>query len=108
MYEKHEDIVTPPDNAIIWRYMNLEKLLALLATNCLFLCRLDRVRDPWEGVWPDSAVKELKGTLKPEQLSVFLSASEGLRTSVFVSCWHEAAHESAALWNHTLPARDLR
>jgi hypothetical protein len=99
MYEKREDIVTPPDDAIIWRYMNLEKLLALLATNRLFLSRLDRVRDPGEGVWPDSVVNELKQGLKPEQLTVFLGSSEGLKTSMFVSCWHEAAHESAALWS---------
>ena len=59
MYEKREEIVTPPDEVIVWRYMNLEKLLALLATNTLFLCRLDRLRDPWEGVWPDSLVHGL-------------------------------------------------
>jgi hypothetical protein len=99
MYEKREDIVTPPDAAIIWRYINLEKLLALLARNNLFLCRLDRLRDPWEGVWPDDVVKRLKGSLKPEELKAFLRASDGLNTSMFVSCWHEAAHESAALWS---------
>lgn len=43
--------------------------------------------------------KELKGSLKPEQLKAFLLASEGLNTSMFVSCWHEAAYESAALWS---------
>ncbi len=99
MYEKREDIVTPPDEAIVWRYMNLEKLLALLATNSLFLCRLDRLRDPWEGVWPDSVINELKRSLKPDHIAAFLNASEGLKTSMFVSCWHEAAHESAALWS---------
>jgi hypothetical protein len=99
MYERREDIVTPADEAIVWRYMNLEKLLALLVTNSLFLCRLDRLRDPWEGVWPDSVVNELKQSLKPEQLTVFLGSSEGLKTSMFVSCWHEGAHESAALWS---------
>jgi len=99
MYERHEDIVTPPDDAIVWRYMNLEKLLALLATDRLFLSRLDRVRDPWEGVWPDSVVNGLKRSLKPEHLTAFLESSEGLKTSMFVSCWHEGAHESAALWS---------
>ena len=99
MYESRENILTPSDEAIIWRYMNLEKLLALLATNTLFLCRLDRLRDPWEGVWPDSVVHGLKRSLKLEQVTAFLGASEGLNTSMFVSCWHEAAHESAALWS---------
>ena len=99
MYEKREDIVTPPDDAIVWRYMNLEKLLALLATNRLFLSRLDRVRDPWEGVWPDSVINELKRSYPPELLTAFLASSEGLKTSMFVSCWHEGAHESAALWS---------
>jgi len=98
MYEVNENIVTSPDEAIVWRYMNLEKLLALLATNSLFLCRLDRLRDPWEGVWPGSVLNNLKRSLKPEQLTTFLGSSEGLKTSMFVSCWHEAAHESAALW----------
>lgn len=99
MYEANENIVTPPDEAIVWRYMNLEKLLALLATNSLFLCSLDRLRDPWEGAWPDSMPNDLKRSFRRDHIAAFLRSSEGLKTSMFVSCWHEASHESAALWS---------
>ena len=44
------------------------------------------------GSWPQAK-------LEAEQVTAFLGASEGLNTSMFVSCWHEAAHESAALWS---------
>lgn len=37
MYNYHELIDTPSDDTIIWRYMNLEKALALFSTRELYL-----------------------------------------------------------------------
>lgn len=98
MYEDHPDISTPPDETVIWRYMDLERLLALLCDKSLFMCRIDQFCDPWEGVWPDSVYEEMKST-RPPQATQLRNIAEYLKISFFVSCWHASEHESAALWD---------
>lgn len=98
MFEQHTDIDTPSDDVVVWRYLNLERLLDLLVSSQLYLCRLDRFRDPWEGVFPRSVVEQLRSRHTPEQYKAIITAIEGIRTSLFANCWHESPHESAALW----------
>jgi hypothetical protein len=99
MYEQHPSIITPSDDTVIWRYMNLEKLLAILGTHQLFLCRLDKFIDPWEGVWPKPIVEAIRNNWLPKDHDTFLSFSKRMRRSFFVNCWHESKYESAALWD---------
>jgi hypothetical protein len=99
MYEAHASIITPPDDAVIWRYMNLEKVLTLLSTQSLFLCRLDQFADPWEGVWPKPFVEDMRKTWPQKEQDTFLTFSKEMRRSFFLNCWHESAYESAALWD---------
>lgn len=99
MYQAHSSITTPPDDAIIWRYMNLEKLLTLLCTQSLFLCRLDQFVDPWEGSWPRPFVDDLRNAWAQKDHDSFFNMSRNLRQTFFVNCWHENKHESAALWD---------
>jgi len=99
MYQTHLSITTPPDDAVIWRYMNLEKVLTLLCTQSLFLCRLDQFVDPWEGVWPRPFVEAIREGWPQKEQETFLDFSKEMRRSFFVNCWHEGAHESAALWD---------
>jgi len=111
MYEPHPDIDTPADETIIWRYMDLPKLLALLRSSSLYLCRLDCLRDPWEGQWPGKVQELLRAALTRD----FNAGSAGavvdflkqLPKSLFVSCWHESSCESAALWDQYGHSRGL-
>jgi hypothetical protein len=101
MYAEHPAIDTPPDDAIIWRYMDIPKLLVLLGSGRLHLCRLDRLRDPFEGEWPESVVDALKSEAERHPgvtLDMLLRPSKLMRTCFYVSCWHESPWESAALW----------
>jgi len=50
MFEPHPNFNLPNDEARVWRYMDIGKLVALLNTATLFFCRLDRLRDPYEGL----------------------------------------------------------
>lgn len=79
--------------------MNLEKVLALLGTQELYLCRLDKFIDPWEGVWPKPLVEEIRKDWLPKDGEDFLNFSKRMRCSFFVNCWHESKYESAALWD---------
>ncbi|MCX7088042.1 MAG: hypothetical protein NTV00_08325 [Methylococcales bacterium] len=99
MYEQHASILTPPDATIIWRYMNLEKLLSLISIQKLFLCRLDRFKDPWEGVWPKVFCNEIRNEWLEEDAIGLFSATQKMRSSILVNSWHENKFESAALWD---------
>jgi hypothetical protein len=111
MYEAHDQIHTPPDNTIVWRYMNLEKLLALLCSRGLYLCRLDRFRDPWEGHWTKPAIEAMRTLIEEANKALNKALHESvpitlmeeifdkMPTAMFVNCWHENGYESAALWD---------
>jgi hypothetical protein len=103
MYVEHGNIDTPPDDTVVWRYMNLEKLLALLGSSSLHLCRLDDLRDPWEGKWSPAALEAFRGgaplNIAP---SIVESAARILNMGLgkyYVNCWHESPSQSAAFWD---------
>jgi hypothetical protein len=106
MYEEHSKIDTPPDDTVIWRYMNLEKLLALLRSRSLYLCRLDRLRDPWEGLWSPWAVDAIRQQLRG-QAEGLIRAQNMMKRLFYVSCWHENSCESAAFWDQYQSSRGL-
>ena len=93
----HPNIEQPPDETVIWRYVDLERFIALLHTQTLSLCRIDRFEDPWEASWPqplvDAARQNWGAAAQP-----FLDFSTRARAASFVSCWHESTTDSAALW----------
>src|ERR1700722_5938005 len=99
MYESNADVDTPPDDAIIWRYIGIEKLLALLNLKSLYFCRLDRMRDPWEGHWPKPLRKAIERSFVAGGVVDVGDAFWQLRKTMFVNCWHESPYESAALWD---------
>jgi hypothetical protein len=103
MYAEHCNIDTPPDDTVVWRYMNLEKLLALLGSSGLHLCRLGDLRDPWEGKWSPAALEAFRAgaplnvaTCTVENAARILSTGLG---KYYVSCWHESPSQSAAFWD---------
>jgi hypothetical protein len=114
MYIRLNDIVTPNDETPIWRYLDLPKLLALCQSSQLYLCRLDRLRDPWEGQLPPAVLDAVVSRLAsvPSDGSTDFRAllsqfSRDFATSCFVSCWHDSPFESAALWDQYGHSRGL-
>jgi hypothetical protein len=104
MYQEHGNIDTPPDDTVVWRYMNLEKLLALLGSSSLHLCRLDDLRDPWEGKWSPAALEAFcqSGRAANVAGSIIENAVKVLNMGIgkfYVSCWHESPYVSAAFWD---------
>jgi len=90
MYSEHPQITTPPDDTVIWRYMSIEKYVSLLHTASLFMCRVDKFEDPWEGTYP----------VGYEYLALgHPGALEARRGFLFVNCWHANQYESAAMWD---------
>lgn len=99
MYIQHPNVVTPPDETVIWRYMTVEKYLSLLAGSKLFLCRLDQFEDTWEGVWPKKFTDAVRESLKARGIADYNNIHSVHRDILFVSCWHANDYESAAMWD---------
>ncbi|MGS0737839.1 hypothetical protein ACVBEG_15120 [Pseudomonas sp. GG8] len=103
MYKEHDDISTPVDATVIWRYMSIEKYLSLLVSQELFLCRVDGFDDPWEGVWPrkqlDKYLRSIDKASQDESNELKRFMLEHNRKCMFVHCWHANNSESAAMWD---------
>ena len=109
MYKEHELFVPPAPDAVLWRYFDFTKFVSLLDKRALFLARADKLGDPFEGSYSNVNVT-LRPVLYKDQIPdhALRGMSEFIRESrrfTLISCWHENAFESAAMWS--LYARDL-
>ncbi len=84
--------VRPPRTAVLWRYMNLEKLIHMLYDQGVYFSYPGKLEDPFEGSLPTQTIKRLR----------FLNVAELIEHSTkqghVKSCWHEMDHESDAMW----------
>jgi hypothetical protein len=110
---RHDGVfVSPPRDAVIWRYMDLTKFLSLLDQKALFFCRADLLGDSFEGSYPKGAAVEgdldvgfsaaINAKEAVESIITAMSMAEErkhARLFVLVNCWHIGSHESAAMWN---------
>ena len=90
-WEFHEPL---PSEEVLWRYMDFTKFVSLLEKSALFFARADKLGDPFEGVIPKNNMADLED----EEKSMYEAVSVELRRFMFISCWHESAHESDAMW----------
>ena len=77
--------------------MSVNGYLALLCDQRLFMCRLDKFDDRWEGVWPEPIAEQIRSSSDMGEPALLLQ--DHSKVTFFVSCWHSGAHESAALWD---------
>ena len=111
-----ENDVVPSDNDTLWRYMNLEKFIALLQTQKLYFTRADVLAqsDPYEGAITENEQRQFKLEDALAQIIVPLlggpNVPQGfMEDSVreifkkiyyesFINCWHINDNESLAMW----------
>lgn len=96
--EQQQYETLPPDNTPVWRYISLAKLLALLRTKSVFFCRADQFDDVFEGAFTEGSLRELAEQWGGEYPESVIQLCSWLPSRSFVSCWHAANVESAALW----------
>ena len=104
MYEPNDDFVTPPDETVIWRYMNLERLLAMIASKTLYFTRLDRFRDTWEGMLPVKTERAMRDN--KHRWGSYLALYDRFRANICINCWHEGGRPP--LQDGSSDSRDLR
>lgn len=92
----------PPEDAILWRYMDFTKFVSLLEKRALFFARADKLGDPFEGAIPINNMKSRYASLKTElsekEILMYEHLRVELRRFTLISCWHESRHESEAMW----------
>ena len=116
MFESHPLLVEPPDDQVLWRYMDLSKFLFLVETRALHFAPLTSFKDPFEGHLPRciaEAYWRIPADLPCEQHAAHRELArlsmaklvEG-REMVSASCWHANEGESAAMWALHLKSGD--
>ncbi len=84
---------TLPDDAPLWRYMPLGKLVSLLTSESLYFARLDKLGDPFEGAALASEIAA-RGADAPTKARVWAL----YRRWMVANCWHQFNMESDAMW----------
>jgi len=95
---RREVLNPPPPEATIWRYYPLDKFLTLATTGQLFFAPATSFQDPFEGDYGNVAKARIRERYGEFQYERDFNTYEFLRPHTYVSCWHEAEHESDAMW----------
>jgi hypothetical protein len=108
MYEGLHLYDRPRDEDVFWSYLDLSKLIYILANRALPFVRLDLLEDKFEGYIPekdrivDFDLKDIPSEERPSLIEKLennhLILARDSRQSIFVNCWHINEHESAAMW----------
>lgn len=89
MYKEDYMFHTPPDETIVWRYIDFTKFVDLITSSKLFFCRSDNFEDPFEGVFQLKDYEETRDMLKSQFPT---------KQFYFINCWHMNSYQSAAMW----------
>lgn len=106
-------VVPPPEDASLWRFMSLAKFLSMLETSKLYLARIDRFEDKFEGTLPqqtsdawaevmDAVEKAIDGQIASGSLPApsvpQKSLWQSLRERTYINCWYMSEYESDGMW----------
>jgi hypothetical protein len=100
---RHPCFRQPEDpNAKVWRYMDLPKFIWLLKHDKLYVTRLDRLGDPYEGSLTANTIKGIDLFLRQRGvkdgwagMSKFYRQNQA---TTYACCWHMNRQESEAMW----------
>jgi hypothetical protein len=100
-FENHPHVITPPDDTVLWRYMDFARFVQLIEGRELWFSRADRFDDPLEGTLTDGEFRYEPAT--PDEPCKFRDATEDpfaqmMRHTAYINCWRMGAPESMAMW----------
>jgi hypothetical protein len=104
MFEEHVQFINPPEDTVLWRYIDFTKFASLLDKHAMFFCRADLLGDPFEGSYPKGSLASREQHFqemgyKVELLRILRANSRDSRRQMYVNCWHMNPIESDAMWN---------
>ncbi|SDL83790.1 hypothetical protein SAMN04488034_101796 [Salinimicrobium catena] len=89
----------------VWRYVGYKKLVDLLESGTLYLCRIDRFADPLEGISSDTCKVLIREDERfdeekaERQINLMEKRFQENRNSTFTSCWHINDTIDLEMWN---------
>jgi hypothetical protein len=103
LLKAHELLTAPPDNAVLWRYMDFTKFVSMLNSSSLYFTQACQMEDKFEGVYPRATIDRAAsghGLVYPgfNPMQTLRHHSDLCRRSMYLSCWHMNPHQSAAMW----------
>jgi hypothetical protein len=102
LFPGRPDVVTPPDDAIVWRYLSFFGFVEMIQRRKLRFTRADKFKDPLEGTQTDAESSALTvefANVDIKELPPPLLFNHLAPVGSFVSCWREGAQESMAMWD---------
>jgi hypothetical protein len=97
-FTEHPVYEKPPDDASLWRYMDVARFVALLERRALFFSSIRAFPDRFEGSLTPDLVAQFEG-------SQVLEEWRHWPLITYVNCWNEEPHENVALWSmYTSPS----
>jgi hypothetical protein len=105
--------IAPKSDAVLWRYMELDRFKSFLDRKALFFCRVDKFSDPFEGSIPKREYEFRPGMHRAMDRAYGNQPNEEqiakgiedlaythmmFRRSHVVNCWHNNSNESDAMW----------
>jgi hypothetical protein len=100
----HDQLEPKNQDAIIWRFMSLEKFRDLMVSGELYFCRADlfNENDEREGLPPEEFLKRWgKNPLDlndRRELINHIGTVAEFRENYYVSCWHLFREETCKMW----------
>lgn len=98
-YEVRSDAVLPSDETVIWRYMDLPKLLMLLEQKALYFALVKELGDSWEAVMARRVTESIAHVHGPAASGDIVNLFRSFPAIVGVNCWYQGRGESVAMWN---------
>ena len=84
---------------ILWRYLDMAKLMDFLENRTLFFSRADCFEDKYEGAFTKSLRHRIEDAYVRNNIDFsYEEFKECLRERVYINCWHKSAHDSMAMW----------
>jgi hypothetical protein len=97
---KLPDLDLPPEESVIWRFMDFPKFVAMVHKGGIHFCRADELGDPFEGSYTPESLQAFTCFVgdDKEKAEEWREIIKHLRLNTYISCWHVSPGESAALW----------
>ncbi len=96
--KKTAEILSPNNNAKIWRYMDFAKFVSLMDKKSLYFARADKLGDPFEGSYTKFNYERRRADITEDEEKQLSDIFNKIRYYTFINCWHLNEHESTAMW----------
>jgi hypothetical protein len=104
-FELHDDLTTPADDTVLWRYMDFAKFIQMIGTEALWFLRVDQFEDPLEATLTDAEMASIhslyqgaSGLLRTNAKE-YSNIPEWMRKTTFINCWRAGNWEFLAMWD---------